>query len=365
MNEHEKNSGGLTILGEVAMGFPPPRTSYARAAYGNTEPNTQSATWIRIGQDGSVTAYAGKVEYGQGIRSGLAMEVADELRLPLDAVEVVLGDTDTTPWDMGTFGSQSTARVGLQLRKAAATAREALMELAADHLDLPVADLTCANGQVASAQDPGHSVTYGELLAEKTIERNLVEDIELTPQSKFTVMGTDAPRVDAIDRVTGKATYSQDIIVENMLYASVLRRPSVDAKLLDLDTTAAEHMPGVQRVVRDNHLIAVLAETDEQAERAVAVLQPQWEEQEDGSSQLDLPDLLKTSGSDPFIVQEAGALEEGFREADEVLEATYYIPYVATVPMEPRAASMARVSAGRFPIRSAKLVRGPTPSTRA
>ena len=137
MSERTNNGGGLTIVGQVAMGFPPPRTSYARAAYGNTEPNTQSATWLRIGQDGSVTAYAGKVEYGQGIRSGLAMEVADELRLPLDAVKVVLGDTDTTPWDMGTFGSQSTARVGLRLRKAAATAREALLELAGGQPGLP------------------------------------------------------------------------------------------------------------------------------------------------------------------------------------------------------------------------------------
>ena len=280
MSERTNNGGGLTIVGQVAMGFPPPRTSYARAAYGNTEPNTQSATWLRIGQDGSVTAYAGKVEYGQGIRSGLAMEVADELRLPLDAVKVVLGDTDTTPWDMGTFGSQSTARVGLQLRKAAATAREALLELAADHLDLPVSDLMCANGQVASGQDSGHSVTYGDLLSGKAIERELVEDVELTPEPKFTVMGTDTRRVDAVDRVTGKATYSQDIIVADMLYASVLRRPSVDAKLLDLDTTAAEQMPGVNQVVRDNHLIAVLAETDEQAQRAVAMLQAQLEEQD-------------------------------------------------------------------------------------
>ena len=95
----ENDSQGLAITGEVAMGFPPPRTSYARGAYGNTEPNTQSATWLRLRPDGSVTAYAGKVEYGQGIRSGLAMEVADELRLPLEAIEVILGDTDIVPWD--------------------------------------------------------------------------------------------------------------------------------------------------------------------------------------------------------------------------------------------------------------------------
>ena len=334
----ENDSQGLAITGEVAMGFPPPRTSYARAAYGNTEPNTRSATWLRLRPDGSVTAYAGKVEYGQGIRSGLAMEVADELRLPLEAIEVVLGDTDMVPWDMGTFGSQSTARVGLQLRKAAATARHVLLELAADRLDLPAGDLVCSDGRVASQNDPQHSVTYADLLMDQKLNRELMEDVELTPQSKFTVMGKDTLRVDATDRVTGKAKYSQDIVVENMLYASVLRRPSVDARLADVDTTAAEHMPGVAQVVRDNHLIAVLAETDEQAALAGSVLQAQWEEQEERSTQLDLPALLKSSGSEPFTVQESGSLDDGFREADAVLEATYYIPYVSISPMEPRAA---------------------------
>jgi nicotinate dehydrogenase subunit B len=336
VTETATDRDGLSILGEVGLGFPPPRTSYARAAYGNTEPGTQKATWLRIRPDGSVTAYAGKVEYGQGIRSGLAMEVADELRLPLDAVEVVLGDTATTPWDMGTFGSQSTARVGLQLRKAAATARKALLDLAADKLDLPASDLRCENGCVLSDGTVG--LPYGELLKGLSLERDLIEGVELTPQAAFTVMGSDAPRVDAIDRVTGKARYSQDILLDGMLFAKVLRRPSVDAKLIDVDTTAAEAMPGVHDVVRDNHLIAVLAERDDQAERAVQVLQAQWEDQEERSSQLDLPALLKSSGADPFTVQERGSLEEGFRDADEQLEATYFIPYVSNAPMEPRAA---------------------------
>lgn len=327
---------GLTILGEVGMGFPPPRTSYARGAYANTEPGSDKATWLRLRPDGSITAYAGKVEYGQGIRSGLAVEVADELRVPLDAVEVVLGDTATTPWDMGTFGSQSTARVGLQLRKAAATARKTLLDLAADKLDLPAGELRCSNGEVAS--DGATGITYAELVSGLELEKDLIEDIELTPQAEFTVMGADAPRVDAFDRVTGGAKYSQDVIVDGMLQAKVLRRPSVDARLIDVDISPAKAIPGVQDVVRDNHLIAVLAETDEQAERGLAVLQPEWEEQEERSTQVDLPALLKTSGADPFVVQERGSLDEGFREADEQLEATYFIPYVSNAPMEPRAA---------------------------
>ena len=140
------STAGLAIVGDVTVGFPVSLTGYGRATYGNTEPQTERATWLRLHEDGTATVYAGKVEYGQGIRTGFAVEVADELRLPLDAVDVILGDTAQVPWDMGTFGSQSTARVGPQLRRAAATAREALLALAADHLDLPVADPRGARG---------------------------------------------------------------------------------------------------------------------------------------------------------------------------------------------------------------------------
>ena len=101
-----------SIVGDVTVGFPQNRTGYGQQTYGNTEPQTERARWIQVHETGRATVYAGKVEYGQNIRTGLAVEVADELRLSLDEVDVVLGDTAQVPWDMGTFGSQSTARVG-------------------------------------------------------------------------------------------------------------------------------------------------------------------------------------------------------------------------------------------------------------
>ena len=217
---------GLIITGEVAIGFPPARTGYAAAAYGNAQPNTNEGTWLVLRPDGSITAFAGKVEYGQGIRSGLAVEVADELRVALSAVEVILADTDLVPWDMGTFGSQSTARVGVQLRKAAATARQALLEAAADRFDLPIAQLEARDGRVSSKADPGHSATYAELVTGQRVERRVEDAITLTAPADFTVMGRHNPRVDAIARVTGAALYSQDISVPGMLYAKVLRPPS-------------------------------------------------------------------------------------------------------------------------------------------
>ena len=132
-------------------------------------PDYGPATWLVVHPDGRATAYAGKVEYGQGIRWGLAVEVAEELGLALDQVEVVLGDTATAPWDMGTFGSQSTLRTGLQLRKAAATARRALCERAVSRLDLPASELVCREGRVASAQDAGHGLSFAELIGDESI----------------------------------------------------------------------------------------------------------------------------------------------------------------------------------------------------
>jgi nicotinate dehydrogenase subunit B len=327
---------GLSIIGDVASGFPA-RTGYGTRAYGNTRPSGPKARWLLVRPDGRATAYAGKVEYGQNIRTGLAVEVAEELRLPLADVEVVLGDTDQTPWDMGTFGSQSTARVGLQLRLAAATAREALLELASRRLDLPREDLVLGNGSIASNADPGRAFTYAELLTGQTIEREIDEGVSLTEPRHFSVMGSDVHRIDAEPRVTGGAVYSQDVLRPGMLFAAILRAPSFGARLVEVDTSAAEHMPGVVSVARDGDLVAVLAEDDESAERALSVVSATWEGGPQGST-IDIPHILSETKRDPVAVQATGDVEEAFRRAEHVLEATYYAPHISTLPMEPRAA---------------------------
>jgi nicotinate dehydrogenase subunit B len=328
---------GLRINGQVAMGFPPPPNTYRSVAYNNTAPPAPTATWLHIGPDSRVHVYAGKVEYGQNIRTGLAVEVADELRVRLSAVEVTLSDTDLVPWDMGTFGSQSTARVGLQLRRAAATARETLLELAATRLDLPVSDLVASEGAVATKRDPSRRLTYGELVAGQEIERDIAEDVALTPADEFTVMGRPQQRLDAVDRVMGRTKYSQDITVPGMVHAKIIRPPSFGARLVEADLSVAERMPGVVAVVRDENLLAVLAETDEQAEFATRVVRAQWQEREGQPSRFDMPRLLLESAREPMVTQDAGSLDEGFRQADQILESTYYIPYISNAPMEPKA----------------------------
>lgn len=328
----------LRIVGDVTVGQPASRTGYGQAAYGNTQPLTERATWIGIAEDGRVTAFAGKVEYGQNIRTGLAIEVADELRVGLGDVAVILGDTDRVPWDMGTFGSQSTARVGWQLRKAAATAREVLLALAADRLDLPASDLEARDGAVASRADAARRLTYAELLAGQSLEREIAERPPITPASEFTVMGrTQRERIDAIARVTGRALYSQDVLPEGVLFATILRPPAYGAVARRVDLEAAARMPGVVRVVEEP-LLAILAESDEAGALAARVASIDWDIDPGQPSRLDLPRLLVESGAEGYATQEAGDLEVGFRAAAHILERTYFIPYIAPAPMEPRAA---------------------------
>ena len=332
-------STGLRIVGDVTVGFPASRTGYGQQTYGNTEPPTERATWIHLRPDGRATVFAGKVEYGQNIRTGLAIEVADELRLPLDRIDVILGDTDLVPWDMGTFGSQSTARVGPQLRRAAATARETLLLLAADRLDLPVDTLEADGGRVIPEGDPGRAVDYADLLADQSLELELREDAPVLDPSAFRLMGTDVrERLDAVARVTGAALYSQDIQPDGVLFASVIRPIAYGARAREVDFSVASALPGVVETVHDGSLIAVIAESDEQADRAAELVEIDWDVPDGQLASWQLPATLVESGTDAFVMQEAGDLSEGFSAASEVLESTYSIPYIAPIPMEPRAA---------------------------
>jgi isoquinoline 1-oxidoreductase len=329
---------GLIIQGGAALNFPPPASGYARRAYGDVTPDFGPSPWLVVRPDGSILVLAGKVEYGQGIRWGLAIAAAEELRVPLESVEVVLGDTGRVPWDMGTFGSQSTRFTGVQVRKAAATARQALLELASAKLDLPVDQLRCEGGAVVSASDPTRGVSYAGLVPAEPVVRDIMDDVAVTPADDFTVMGHTSRRPDARARVTGEAIYAQDVARAGMLFAAVLRPPSYGARLVSVDGSAAERMPGVAAVVHEGGLAAVLADTDEHADLGVAVLQAEWEERTGHISQWDLPAALLENPCDPVVIQDEGSLDEGFRASPNVLEATYFIPYVSTVPMEPRAA---------------------------
>ena len=302
------------------------------------EPPGPEATLLVMDRQGGATAFSGKVEYGQGIRSGFSLAVADELDLPLDSVRIILGDTALVPYDRGTVGSLSTMTLGMQLRRAAATARGALITLAAEHWSVEEASLATSEGQVFVSGEPSRRVSYAELLQGKDLRLPILEDTATKRAEDFVFMGKDATRTDALARVTGQAKYSHDIVVDGMLHGKILRAPSYGATPQQIDTAGAERIPGFVILVRDGDFVGVVCEREDAAEQAVDAIRVRWQEEQNLPSDSDFPAALKEKAKEMIVLREEGSPADGFAQADHVLEGSYFVPHVANVPMETSAA---------------------------
>ena len=298
------------------------------------DPPGPDATLLTMDRQGDAVAFSGKVEYGQGIRSGFTLAIADELDVPLASVRLILGDTDLVPYDRGTIASISTMTVGIQLRRAAATARRALIALAAERWAVDAASLSTSEGHVFPSGEPSQRVSYADLLQDQDLRLPIPEDITIKNAEDFVFMGKDAPRTDALDRVTGQAKYSQDIVVDGMLHGKVLRPPSYGARPQQIDTAGSERVPGFVMVVRDGDFVGVLCEREDAAEQALGAIRVRWHEDSELPSDSDFPGLLKEKAREIVILREEGSPSDGFAQADHVLEGRYFIPHVANAPME-------------------------------
>jgi isoquinoline 1-oxidoreductase len=282
------------------------------------------SAWVHIGADGKVTVLTGKVEVGQNARTNVTQAAAEELRVSPDRVEVIMGDTDLVPYDMGTFGSQTTPNMIPQIRRAAASAREALLDLAAQKWSVDKKTLKIENGRVIGI---AASAGYGELAKGQPLDKSIDPNIPLTPIAEWKVLGKPVQKVGAGDFVTGKHTYASDVRVPGMLHAKVLRPPSYGAKLASIDTSAAEKMTGV-KVVHDGDFVAVAAPTSRQAQKALISIKAEWTTVDSPASK-DVFTLLR--GTEPIPTPPKV-------ESDKTLTATYTCAYIAHVPLEPRAA---------------------------
>ena len=304
--------------------------------------------FLRIGEDGRVSCFTGKAELGQGVITSLAQMLADELEVPLDSVDMVMGDTDLCPWDMGTFGSRTTRFFGPPLREAAAEAKAVLMELAAEHLKLPINQLKVEAGVVFDEKDRKNQVTYAQLTKGKQIERHLGKKPQLKGFSEFKIVGKPVLRRDALEKVTGKAKYAGDIRLPGMLYARILRPPAHGAVLKSVDTSAAETLEGVQ-IVRDGDFVAVLHEYPDVAERAVAEVKAQYDLPEANVDDRTIFDHLLKVASEGEVVAHGGDLVEGKKLSDQIFEGKYLNSYVAHAPIETHTA-VARIEGNRVTV---------------
>ena len=309
-----------------------------RGRFDNNLPQ-QIDAWIHIDETGKVTVLTGKVEFGQNIRTSLTQAVAGELHVPISSIQLVMGDTDLVPFDMGTFGSRTTPTMAPQLRRAAAAAREILISMAAQQLQLPSNDVRLVDAQFVN-HDKSKTLTLAEVAKGRKLVKVIPENISTTPAASWTVAGTSVTKVDAADFVTGRHRYTPDLKREGMLYGKIVRPATLNASLKSVNTKPAEVMPGV-KVVVDGNFVGVTAPDPQTAIKAANAVVADWQSTPQPSN-AELFELLRKTahgngergrGSRP-----QGSIPNGLAAADKKLESTYTVEYIAHAPLEPRAA---------------------------
>jgi CO/xanthine dehydrogenase Mo-binding subunit len=281
---------------------------------------------LHFGEDGRITILSGKIEEGQGPRTELAIAAAEELRVPVDQVRVVLADTDVVPNDGTTAGSRTTPSTVPLVRRAAAAAREML---------------------ASASTEQNRKLTYADLAKSpelaKASKHPLPADVAVTPSKEWQVLGQPQNRINGGDIVTGAHKFPSDIQRPGMWYGSIVRPPSYEATLESLDVESGKLLNGVL-VVRDGAFIGCAGPTSFEARRVAESLAAtaKWKEKQHPSSDILFEHLKSNARSDdgggrsrPKIVGDVAAALTG---AKKRLKATYTAAYVQHAPMEPRAA---------------------------
>lgn len=295
-------------------------------------------SWLHIGENGQVTVFTGKVEVGQNARTSLAQQVAEELRVRLSSVQMVMGDTELTPYDMGTFGSRTTPQMGTQLRKAAASARATLIQMAAEKWQVPENNLIAENGRIR--EKSSRSISYAELTRGQELTKTIFQQPPVTASERWKIAGHPAAKINGREFVTGAHKYTSDIALPGMLHGRIVRPSAFHAKLVSCDISQAEKIPGVT-AVHDGDFVGIAAPDKVIAERAMAAIRVQWDAPPQ-PSERELFSYLKTHTSereesehDPHVT---GSVEQVRSQAAKTLQQTYAVAYIAHTPLEPRAA---------------------------
>ena len=296
------------------------------------------AARVHIAKDGRITVMTGKVEGGQGARAELTQAAAEELRVPVDQIHLLMADTGQVPDDGITAGSRTTPSTMPAVRQGCAGARELLVGLAARRWSVERGGLKVHGGKVVNPAD-GRELAYPDLAAgeegAKAFAQTVPADVTVTAVSEWKVLGRSVPRPNRRDLVTGIHQYPSDITRPGMLYGKILRPPSYGAKLSSVDLAPAKAMKDVV-AVRDDQFVGVAATTSHMAEQALAALAKtaKWEAKPHPASR-GLYEYLKehASGGSP-----ANPLKDELGRSPKTLRQSYHVAYVQHAPLEPRAA---------------------------
>jgi CO/xanthine dehydrogenase Mo-binding subunit len=315
----------------VGFGLFPARSALAQAvgapqAAQRSLALDQVDSFLAVRNDGSVVVYSGKVDLGTGHRIAMRQMVGEELGVPVERIDLIEGDTALTPNQGPTAGSTGVMRGGVELRQAAATAREALVAMASQRLQVPADQLRLLDGTVRAPD--GRSVPVAALVGGRTFDVKMNPKAPLKRPADYVLVGRPLPRPDVPAKVTGRHVYVHDHVVPGMLHGRVLRPPSVGARVLSVDESSVSRLPGV-RVVRIVDFVGVVSPDEWAVVRAARELKVQWSE---SAPLIGHEALVDWARSGPFVAEEVVASKgdaqraASLRDAPDLLRATYAWP---------------------------------------
>jgi CO/xanthine dehydrogenase Mo-binding subunit len=315
-----KTSGALVVTFPLAHPLAE-AAGKAMAAAPKTVAGDAVDGFIAIDSKGRVTVYSGKVDLGTGVSTALTQIAAEELYVPFERVSLVQGDTALTPDQGNTWGSLTIQAGGVQIRQACATAREALLDRAAQKLGVARDALSVKDGVVSAN---GRNVTYGQLVGGRNFETKVNPKAPLKPPAQYTIVGKSIDRLDIPAKVMGKFTYMHDFKRPGMLHARVVRPAAMQATLTSVDDSAARKVPGYVATVRKGNFLAVVARNEWAAIKSAEAVKADW------TPWLGLPDkaqlwdhVRKTRAVRDEVFQKVGDTAKAMPAGARQLSATY------------------------------------------
>ena len=324
-------SGGL-ILG---FNWLSNETLAANIIEQTTIENITSNAFLSIAPNGIITIFSPNPEIGQGIKTAFAMIVAEELNADWKKVVVKQANLDAKRYERQlTGGSGAIKHSWERLRKAGATAKQLLVEAAAQKWSVNVSTCKAENGFVISST--GQKLSYGEL-SEAASKLPIPQEVKLKKTEEFKLIGQTIKSVDNHDVITGKPVYGIDFKTEGMLHAQIQRPPAFGLKLKSFDASEAKKMAGIIDVVSFGNKVAIVGKSTWQIMKARKVLKIDWEKDKDLESDSDHNRIFTEmmEGNKAEVRRKDGDVEKAFKEAYKVIQADYQCPFLPHNPMEP------------------------------
>jgi CO/xanthine dehydrogenase Mo-binding subunit len=345
-------AGGALVIGlALPRGARAQRAPAGDKALGKTVDASELDTFIAVRADGTVDVYCGKVDLGQGLRIAIPQMAAEELGVSVERIVLIEGDTALTPDQGATGGSTGVTRGGVQIRQAAATARDALLRMGAERTGKPVAELEIVDG-VVRPKTGGAGIAIGDLIGDRHFALKLDPKAKLKDPASYKVVGKPLLRPDVPGKVTGRHIYVHDFAVEGMLHGRVIRPPAVGATLTSVDERSIANIPGA-RVVRIGSFLGVVADDEWDAVVAARTLKARWS---DANALIGQDAVRRWMRAGPFEAEEflvrKGDARGALVTAGKRVSAEYYWPMQSHASMGPSCA-VADVRDGKATVWSA------------